>query len=138
MAWGDAANRPYNLTIDNNKFLDTHEDGALNTSGTGHQITNNYFSCQNGFDANRVGSSNSRYANNRFDNWSKPATSTAHTDLFQAFTTNGGEELHRHTDRELGRPKAPGQHWLLDLAEQYLLQRDWHDEHVGSRYVLLQ
>jgi hypothetical protein len=93
MQWGDPANRPYNITIDQNKFLDTHEDGALNTQGTRHQITNNYFSLQNGHDANRVGCSNSRYANNTFDNWSKPTTSTAHTDLFQAFTTNGGVSL---------------------------------------------
>jgi lysophospholipase L1-like esterase len=88
MAHGDWGIRPTRITIDNNQFLDT-QYYALSLQGNGHIVTSNYFSSQSGGDAVYLHSCNTTFKCNVFTNWSRPVGSDAHTDLIQAFASNG-------------------------------------------------
>lgn len=88
MVHGDWGNRPSKITIRNNQFVNG-KYFALSLQGRGHLVEGNYFSSQHGGDAIYLNSSYTTLRANIFENWSRPAGSTLHTDLIQGFGSNG-------------------------------------------------
>lgn len=82
--------RPQSCLISNNTFVEVYYGSSIGLQGDGHEIVNNTFrDSVTGVDAFNVASSNTRIAGNYFTNWSRPSGSSAHQDLFQAFSSNG-------------------------------------------------
>lgn len=78
------ASPPTNCVFDGNRFLETYYQG-VSLTGSGHLLTNNYFSSTNGGDAIRMLASNSSIVGNVFTNWSNLVGNDNHPDLIQTF-----------------------------------------------------
>lgn len=85
----DKGIRPVGHIIRRNKLLNAKGKGVgVSITGKNHLIENNYYSSQNGADANWIFANDSIIRGNTFENWSNPGIPDLHSDLFQAFGNN--------------------------------------------------
>ena len=85
----DKGVRPVGHIIRRNKFLNAKGKGVgVSITGKNHLIENNYYSSQNGADANWIFANNSIIRGNTFEKWSNPGVAELHTDLFQSWGNN--------------------------------------------------
>lgn len=81
---------PVGTIIRNNRFIENAANApAVGFGACDGLIENNYFTSTLGGDAIFLFGRRNIYRGNRFENWSRPANSTQHTDLFQSFSNNG-------------------------------------------------
>ena len=86
----DKGIRPVGHIIRRNKLLNAKGKGVgVSIAGKNHLIENNYYSSQNGADANWIFANDSIIRGNTFHNWSNPGIAALHTDLFQSWGNNG-------------------------------------------------
>lgn len=86
---GDKGKRPHSHRIRRNKLLNAKGLGVgVSLHGRNHIVENNYYSSQNGADANWIFANDCTIRGNTFQNWSNPGIPELHSDLFQAFGNN--------------------------------------------------
>ncbi len=85
----DKGVRPVGHIIRRNKLLNAKGKGVgVSLTGKNHLVENNYYSSQNGADANWIFANDCIIRGNTFQNWSNPGIPALHSDLFQAFGNN--------------------------------------------------
>lgn len=89
MEAGAKGNKPFGHWLRRNRFLNAKGNGVgVSLHGKNHVVENNYYSSQNGADANWIFANNCIIRGNTFENWSNPGIAALHSDLFQAFGNN--------------------------------------------------
>ena len=103
----------------NSRFYDCSTGSAVGISASQFVLENSTFTSNKGGDAIMLFGRNNTVRGCQFLNWSRPAGSTQHTDLFQSFSTNGqiseghiieGNFAYNCNETQLGNVDHVGEH----------------------------
>lgn len=123
------------------RFLDAGAGVALILGGVGSIVEECYFSSQNGADAVFLFGRNNIIRKNKFINWSRPTDSKQHTDIFQAFSSNGEISLGHLIDANLIKDCAGCQLGIIEDQSRRGQIGEWEFRNnlivrVGAPFIL--